>query len=105
MTTTNRRCAPIARIVPISFTRWRVAMTMALLMTTSAIAKKMTTAASSTARSSVTRLPTIPEACCQSTTFSPSPARSLASRTSRIVRRIAGVLASSSTSAAFSATP
>ena len=43
-TSTKRRCAPMARMVPISFTRWSVAMTMALLMMTSATAKMMRTA-------------------------------------------------------------
>ena len=64
----------MARIVPISFTRCSVAITIALLMMTSAMAKKMTTAVKRTTRSSVTNCPTSPAACCQSTTLSPSPA-------------------------------
>ena len=44
MATTNRFWAPIARSVPIDFTRWSVAMTVALLMITSATRKMKKTA-------------------------------------------------------------
>ena len=44
MARTNRFCAPMARMVPISFTRCSVAITMALLMMTRATAKMMRTA-------------------------------------------------------------
>src|SRR6266545_2886268 len=64
---------PSARMVPISFTRCSVAITMALLITTSAMPRKITTAKRRTPRMRVRNSPTVPAACCQSTTLSRSP--------------------------------
>ena len=93
----------MARMVPISTVRSRVAMTMVLLMITRVTRKMMPMATNRITRTSTTIWPTMPLASFQPLACSESPALSVAVM---IASRAAGrALMSSSTTAACRASP